>query len=374
MPRLAGALLALLVGCPRPALTFLTPGDIDRAAGRGDIDTVCLGFEQRDEEARERAASVLKSWDGPGADCVCDHLVRDGAWDGAVLAGLRGAGVGSQAGCAAGILDDPTLPDRAGAARLLLDVRIPEVRARLAKAASEDLEPAVRAASMPILRGTTDPRERSLLRASLGSPDPLLAAAAAGALAGVEGEAEALRGAVSVHPSASVRLAALESYQSLHTEAWASTLCEALGDPAPEVRTGALGLAEGSRDPEIWSCVRRRATTEDPDPTTRLAMLDALARSSDPAAADILCGAMPHWVRAYIGDSPVVPESDADIFARQNRRDFERSYACVEAAVLAGGSSPEGNAYLCSRYRELGGRRSVAGCPRRSSGAREVTF
>ena len=53
----------------------------------------------------------------------------------------------------------------------------------------------------------------------------------------------------------------------------------------------------------------------------------------------------------------------ADIVRAQNNRDWERSYACVAAAIRQGGYSCYGRNYLGHWMRDLGGKASTPLCP-----------
>lgn len=367
-------LFLLLAACFPTGPTFVSNADIDRAIGRADFDTLCAGLTQKSEETRSYAAEKLKDLDAKEAGCTCDHLTYDGKWDAAVLKGLKGSKRDDRAGCAAKLLDDPAQPDRAGLAKALLDLKAPAVRSRLVTAATGDADPAVQAAAVPVFTNTKDAAELKLIADRFPTADVAWATAAAGVLAGQAEAAPILRQAATAHADPSVRTAALEAYLATKPADLGEVVCKVvLEDAAADVRAAAIRMVKSSRDDAVWACMRTRATTPEADGVVRKAFLETLKGAAHPEAAKILCDAIPFWVRSYVGETAVEPQSDLDIVYYQNSRDFERSYDCVGAAVKAGGYSCWGKAYLGAYFKELGGKASYPKCGPQS-GAGAITF
>ncbi len=353
-------MLLFLLGCVGSEPAFVSVRDLDKALASGDTPALCAGLRMKDDETRREAAEKLKDY-GFDSACLCERLKRDGRWDPPVLSGLSGSKDAEKTGCAGTLLDDAAGPERVALVTALL--KLPTARARLATAAATEADPAVRAAAMAVYRGTKDPAEIALLTEMLAKDaDPSVRAGAAGALLGQATAASALRSAVGSDPAANVRGAALETYHSLHPADFDAVVCAALmADPEPAVRIAALSTLRATRDPEQLACLRQRATTAEPAPEARAALLRALGSSSAKEAADILCDAIPGWVKAYVKDAP--PAEEDDILKAQNDRDFERSYDCVQAAVRqSGGYTCAGRVYVTGYFRGLGGKSAMPGC------------
>lgn len=371
-------MLLFLLACFSTGPTFATKADVDKALGRGDFATACAGLTQKDGETRRYTAEKLKDLDQSAANCTCDHLTFEGKWDAEVLTGLQGTTKDERAGCAGTLLDDTAQQDRTGLVTKLLSIKAPQVRARLAQAATSDADPAVKAAAVPVFSHTKDAGELKILTDGLSNPDPAWAAAAATVLSGRSEAADALRTAASSHPDSSVRIAALTSYAAVRAEDFPSVVCKAMmEDSAGDVRAAAIRIVKPSRNADVMACLRKRALTEEADPVVRLALLDTLKVAPDPAAADILCDAMPFWVKTYVKDAAVEAHSDLDIAYYQNERFYDDTYRCLEAAVKAGGYSCWGRAYLGASFREAGGKVSYPDCSGkggRKAASNEISF
>lgn len=356
-------LSALLAGCLSVEPTFVTQPDIDRALRTGDLVPVCAGLKQKDEAVRTYAAEKLRDAESSDAACLCDHLVRDGAWDAAVLDGMKGPAKDARIGCAAKLVDDPALADRVGLVNKLLALKSDTVKARLKLAATGDADPAVRAAAVSAYSGSKDAAELAQLAAGLETNPPEWVAAAAPVLAGRPEAQDTLRRLAVESPDGAVRASALAAYRSYDAPDFPELLCRAVNEDADAgVRRAAIAAVRTVRDPKVLACLRTRALTEEADPTVRLVLLQSLAKNAAPDAAAILCDAIPFWVQTYVKDAPVQKESADDVVFYQNERDFEQSYACVERAWKAGRYSRCGKAYLGQYFRELGGKVSFPAC------------
>ena len=102
-------------------------------------------------------------------------------------------------------------------------------------------------------------------------------------------------------------------------------------------------------------------------------LVDAPTPTPCPVGSDVLCDVIPAWVKTYVKDAP--PSEGDDILRAQNNRDFERSYACAQAAARQAGSyTCAGKAYVGAFYREVGGKSGVPSCGGGSRASNEIVF
>ena len=81
-------------------------------------------------------------------------------------------------------------------------------------------------------------------------------------------------------------------------------------------------------------------------------------------SAQILCDAIPFWLKSYVVEDLPEKIPGTDIIKVQNDRDWERSYECVQKAYRArGGYSCYAKMYVGYWFNELGGTGSVPACP-----------
>ncbi len=361
VPAVAIALSTLLLACETPAPQFVSKADLDRAHTLNDVRAICVGLTMKDDDTREYAALKLKDYKDEGASCLCQHLTRDGTWDPAVLSGLANATDDHRVGCVADALDDATLKDRAGLAKAMLKVKAPKVHARLVVAANSDTDPEVQAAALPALRGTRDPKEQEMLISGL-KRGGAWGANAAMDLAGNPAATEALRDAVKTGDPPT-KAAALVAYRDLKLEDFPDVACGAMADADPGVRVAAIRAVDVFRNPKILACLRDHVMTVEPDVNVRTALLEVLDKNAAPEASQILCDAIPFWVKTYVTDTAPTLQSDLDIVYYQNDRDYERSLECATAAFNKGGYTECGKAYLGARVNEFGGKVHYKACP-----------
>lgn len=366
-------MLLLFLACSSPPPTFIDKAGIDKEIPRANTVAICAGMAMKDAGTRGYAAEKIATWK-PAQDCACDHLQRDGSWDGPVLRGLKQATDDKTAGCVAALLDQPALPDRAALVSTIASMKVPMVQARLAVAAKTDADPAVRAAAMVALRPDKDAAARELVISALADGNALVRAGAAKALSGVDEAASALSGATK-DSDPGVRAAALVSLKAIESFAFADVACSLLStDPDATVRATAAATMQGTRDQTMFTCLGTHMATKEESGEVRMAMLTTLRKSTSQASSDILCDAIPFWTRTYVGDGPVDRDSDIDIVGAQNARDFNRSYECVEKAWKAGSYSCWQKGYLADYYRDLGGKVGVPKCGGGTRISNEVSF
>ncbi len=346
-------LLALLLACDPPAPTFVDKTMIEKAHIHGDLYIICAGLTMKDESTRGFAADTLTTME-PAPACLCEHMIRDGAWDLPVVRSMAKGQDDAHVGCAATLLDKPELTDRAGLVNQLARIKVPAVQARIVTAAKGDADPAVRAAAMAVLRPAKNPDDLALVTAALSDTNPALRAAAATALVGVDGATESLVAAAK-DPDAAVRVAAITALKG--TARFAEVACPVLeADPDPAARASVAAAFQGTKDPAALACLREHMLEQEDDGLVRAAMLGALRKTRAPEAAQTLCDAIPFWVKTYIGEDKPEREGPSDIIFAQNDRDFEKSWECVQKAVRAGGyKTCEQRFYVNDWFSELGG-------------------
>lgn len=350
--------------------------DLEKALAKGDAVSLCVGLKMKDDGVRQEAAKKLSDFNGNGAKCICEHLVRDGVWDKAVLDGLAHAKRDDRVGCTTRLLDDPVLTDRPGLVTELLRIEAPSVRARMVQAVKSDKDPDVRAAAIGVFAGTKDTAEISILTEGLGTdPDAKWRWAAASALAGIPSGVEALSKAAASDADGTVRATAITALRG--QAPFADAACAGLKDADPIVRSQAALAMKGSKDEKALTCLASHMMEVEADETVRLAMLTGLRSSPSPIAANALCDAIPFWIKNYVGDTQVQREGAADIIFAQNDRDYQRSYECVQKAMHGSGYSCWGKAYVADYMRELGGNAPLPRCgPQKViySGGNEINF
>lgn len=366
-------MLLFLLACASPPPSFIDKAGIDKAIPSGNTVAICAGMTMKDAGTRGYAAERIATWK-PAQDCACDHLERDGGWDGPVVRGLKNATDDKVAGCVAGLLDKPELPKRPELVAAIASMKVPMVQARLKKAATDDSDPAVRAAAMVALRPGKDPEALALVIAAAKDADAQVRAGAVSALAGIADASTTLSEATK-DADPSVRAAAIVSLKSIDNFAFADVACPLLAsDPEASVRATAAAAMQGTRDEALLRCLGAHMAEKEESGEVRMAMLTTLRKSSTPLSNDILCDAIPFWTRTYVADGPVTRDSDVDIVGAQNARDFNRSYECVERAWKAGGYSCWQKGYLADYYRDLGGKVGVPKCGGGTQISNEVTF
>lgn len=360
-------LLALLLACEPPTPSFVDRTMIEEAYRRGDNYIICAGLKMEDDSTRGIAAETLATLSSPEA-CLCEGLTRDGRWDLPIVRGLQKGTEDTHVGCAGTLLDDPKQPERAELVKLLAQIKVPAVEARLMTAAKSDPDPSVRGAAMAVLRPAKNPDALALVTAALADSEASVRAGAARALLGVDAAAPQLQ-AAAADPDPSVRSAVLTSLRGMPGVPFADYACPALRtDPDPTVRATAATAMKGSKDEGLLTCLRAHMLEQEDDAFVRGAMLAALRGTSGPGSASILCDAIPFWVKTYIGEDKPEREGPSDIIFAQNDRDFERSYECVQRALKGGYRTCEQKFYVNDWFHELGGK-NAAPRPCRAPGA-----
>lgn len=361
---------ALGLGSCEIAPNYVERSDIEEAMARGRYKTVCVGLAMKDESLRRYATQRLQDVQDPvAAECVCEHVTRNGQWDPAVLKALESTDRDDMAACVVPLLTDPEQEDRDALVAAAARIRAPVIQDELAKLAAGSGDPATRARAVRALSGTEDPEHLALLIRLLGSDgEPAVRAAAADALHGQRSDEAlaALHEALAEDEAGEVRLEALRTLDALRVEDRDTLVCRAMmEDEDPAVRRAAVLMYKGTRRDAALECLRERAFTEEDDAGVREALLEALKASPADAAADVLCDAIPFWLEHYAVENLPEKLPGTNITKAQNDRDWERSYECFQKAYARRGSySCYGRQHIAHWFREVGGTSFIPKCPK----------
>jgi hypothetical protein len=368
-------LVTALAGCVLTP-TRVEKEDIDNGIGLAAYNIVCKGLEMEDPEVREYATTKFHKIEEPiAAECVCEHILRDGAWDSAVARGLKGAKRDDMVGCLADVLDSPTVDREDELVAALKLTGAPMVPDRLYAYAKRARDPKARAIAVSGLVGSTE-QERIdwLLETMVTDVSAEVRVAAMNALSGQKSEAVpvALRKVYTEDTEGSVRLEALRMIVEGRPDDRDELICGAMmDDTAPEVRAAAIGMYKSTKRDEALACLRERAFTREEDPTVRAKLLEILKSSRSEVAEDILCELVPVWLTEHAEDEitynagtdevSVVP--GLRVMEAQNDRDWERSLECAQRAwAQRGRMHCYGQGYLTMWVNTLGGKAARPGC------------
>jgi len=373
--------LSVLSACEMvPA--HVEPRDIDDAMARELFKTVCKGLEMKDDDTRRYAAERLTEVpEESSTECTCEYAwsPEKHTWDEAILEGLQSTERDDLVQCFLPALDDPAIEDKKGLIAALGRTRgesvLPKLKGIVANS-GEDVE--VRTTALKGLGGTKDAEAVEIMVKLLTSDDDeAIRAAAASALVGQVDQpvVDALVGAVTEDDSGVVRAAALKTVRGLNLPESDEMICRAmLEDESPEVRSQAILNYKGTKRDEAVACLRKKAFQVEEDPGVRASLMTVLKSSPNQGSADILCDAIPHYMKSYIEDSSPEKVTGADICQAQNDRDWERSYECFEKALRHRGAwSCKGQQYVAAWFREVGGKPYVPRC-KGDEGYGEVVF
>lgn len=354
------------LGCEVPPQR-VSKMDIDAAMGKQNWKTICRGLQMKDEGVRRYAASKVKEIQDPDVDaCLCKEIASvEKGWDAAIAEGIQGATKDSIAACFAEAVARPDLPNRLEAVVALGKLPAPAARKGLIAVAAGAGEPEVRARALAAVGG--DKSFKADFLTLLKADAAPVRAAAADALGGItEPDAiAALQDAVANDADGEVRGAALAGLKKSNVPEADQMLCKAMMDDAsPAVRKKAIQAYQGTKRPEAIACLRTRALALEEDAEVRDTLLAVLKSSPRQEAADVLCDAIPFWLKSYVKDAAPPRAPGANIIKIQNDRDWEKSLACVQKALgQSGGWSCYGRMYANAWAVELGGKNRVQLCP-----------
>ena len=367
---LAGLTLAglTLAGC-EVVPNYVENGDIDDAMAREHYKTVCKGLEMKDAKTRTYATGKLKEITDPIAQqCLCANIGagKDG-WDAAIAEGLTGTDRDELASCFADLVVTGSIQKREEAVVAL--TRIPADAARQAMGAiatDAAATPDVRIRALKGIAGDDRFTEQLLGLLAADAAAPVRAAAATG-LSGIPDDAviTALVKAYESDEDGAVRGEALISLKKSGHPKADEMVCKAMmDDPSPDVRTRAIGAFRGTKRVEAVACLRTRALKFEENGAVREQLLKVLKSSPKQEAADVLCDAIPFFMRSYVKEALPDRIPGTDIVKYQNDRDWERSYECLQKAYNArGGYACPAQMYVGHWFREVGGNSYVPKCP-----------
>jgi HEAT repeat protein len=358
----------LAVGCDTPVPKFVSKRDVDQAAARGAWPTVCRGLEMKQDETREAAAEKLEDMAIAAEDvaCLCPKVKheKDG-WDEAIVKGIRKTKRDELASCFGELVKDPQLPRRAEAVDYMLSMKAKAAREALSAVAQGPGEAKVRAAAVG---GIVNQDEyKSVLLKLAEDPEGAVRAAAALGLAEFKDDAAVValwQKMAREDSEGAARGAALAALKQAGVPEAEQLLCSAmLEDKAPEVRAHAVGALRGTKSESAIDCLRKLALKNEESGAVREQLLATLKSSPNQKAADVLCDAMPFWVRTYITDFHENLQG-VDIIKAHNDRDFERSFECIGKA-RGSASTCYAKRYTGWWFNEVGGKSAVPDCPKK---------
>jgi HEAT repeat protein len=359
--------LLALMACEVVPRHVQETSEVDAFLVRGAYGSACVALDnEADDGLRTYAASELhKVADRVADQCLCAAVYRPERHraDFAVLKGLVDTQRDDLAVCAAAGLADTEVPDRDELARAIGNMDARKGYAALADVAANNPELDVRLAAIKAMKRASG--ERTALLALLDDDVPAIRAAAAVALTGrthrtVEEAARRLLEDEAVE----VRAAALGLLVGADPRGSQRAVCAMLmGDADATMRIGAARAFHGSEERGAIDCLERRLTTTEENPAVRDAVMDALKASPSDRAAKALCDVIGPMMKLYVKDRIAEETEGVAIVQRQNDRDWDNSFACVEKALKSGGLSCYARNHLGKWMNDLGGKASRPWCP-----------
>jgi HEAT repeat protein len=364
------AILALVSACDFTPAT-VESSDIDNAVAMGRLPVICKGLKMSDPEVRRYAASRLEEIEDPKAlACVCEDAIdpKSGAWDEAILSGLKGSGRDDLAACFLPALDDPRNDRRLELVVALDFMTAPAAKARLKAIALDPNEDAdTREVALRMFAGATGEDLASLLNMLANDESDGVRATAARMLKGQKNEqtTAALTAAATGDDSGVVRARALLTLRQMASPESDAMACKAMmSDPDPQVRSTAILSYRGTKRAGPMKCLKKRMMTVEEDSGVRVALLALLSKVPAKEVKPILCDAIPFWVKNYVTERHPSDMPGTDIITAQNDRDWENSYVCVQKAYRKRGAyTCKGKQYVAAWFRELGGDSHIPKCP-----------
>ena len=364
------ALLALVVACDFTPAT-VENSDIDNAVAMKRLNVVCKGLQMKDDDVRRYAAQRLEEFtEAEAHDCLCEAAIdeKNGRWDEAIMAGLKGTDRDDLVECFLPALDEPRNERRLELVVALDKIPAAASRDRLKSIALDVAEESeARKVAIRTLRGAQGEVLDQLLDMLADDEDPVVRAAVAEILKGQKDPevADALVEAATSDAEGTVRGRALLTLRQMGHPRSDAMACQAMmEDEDPEVRRQAVLSYRGVKREGPMKCLRKRMLTLEEDTGVRLALLDMMSRAPAEGVKPILCDAIPFWVRSYVTLAHPDTVPGTDIITAQNDRDSENSYECVRKAYgKRGGYTCKGKQYVAAWFRVLGGNSHIPICP-----------
>jgi hypothetical protein len=365
-------LLSILFACEMTP-NHVEASDIDDALSRKHYKTMCVGLSMKDDSVRQYATERMRALteeEGIAiADaCICEHIAHPSfGWDAAIATGLTGEQRDAPTACFAELVADPAQQKRMEAITALTRIPSPAARKVLAEIATASGPTDQRIRAMESIGAMEDFRD-GILTVLAEDSDEQVRASAATTLGGAGKNSPVIRALkdATTDDAGVVRGAALVSLKRLTGSSADDVLCTAMmEDESAAVRRASVGAFQGTKRPSAIACLRTRAMTFEEDASVRETMLKVLKSSPHDDSAQILCDAIPFWLKSYVVEDLPDKIPGTDIIQVQNDRDWERSYDCVQKAYRARGRySCYAKMYVGHWFNELGGTGSIPGCPK----------
>lgn len=360
----AGALSA----CEIPP-SYVDRNDVDDGFARGAYKTVCKGLEMKEDDVRRYATERLVKVTEPiSQECVCANIVdeKKGTWDDAIANGLTGTDRDELASCFTAEVLKPGAERQVEAVAILAKIPAKASRDALVSLATGQFDSEVRAAATRAIGG--DATYKAELLKLAADSDEAVRSAAIGSMHSIKGDDSVvalLEKTLAEDASGSVRASALTSLKALQGTKADEAICKAMMEDADgTVRAAAVSAFRGTKRDEPMACLRKRAFTVEEDSQVREAMLTVLKSSPNQGAADILCDAIPFWMKNYVVEEIPDKIPGTAIVQAQNDRDWERSYECYQKALRqTSGWSCFARMHVGLWFREVGGQTYVPKCP-----------
>ncbi len=372
-----GFALALLLSACEIAPSHVTSADIDDALARKHYKTMCVGVKMKDDDTRRYATErllALADFDPvdpagveAGRACICDAVIDpQGRIDLAIAEGMKGNKRDDVVGCLATALENPQVEKRAEGVVALSNTAAQVARDALAGMAKADPDLTVRKRAIATISG--DQAYQETLLALTADPDAEIRTAATEGLLKLKDPVvlTTLGRLAKEDPAGEVRGAALGVLKVANAEGIDGMLCEAMmKDESPAVRRSAVMAFRGTKRDEAIACLRTRTLTKEDDSGVREALMTTLKSSPNQKAADVLCEAIPFWMRSYVIDDLPDKIPGTDIAKAQNDRDWDNSYKCMERAVRSSsGYSCYARMYTAYWFEQVGGSAHIPKCPK----------
>jgi len=348
-------------------------GDIELAVARKDLKKICAGLQMDDPDVQLYATEQLRIFDPKETkECLCTHIVDpENGFKAAVAEGLKGERRNALASCFSDLVKNPATKNREAAIVALGELPAPVVNVSLMElAANVEDDPKVRAQAIRSVGGYIE--NISAVKALFEDSEPLVKAAVVDILGIHKKDRDArklIKGALD-HESPEVRASAMKSYHKHVRKKSDEILCKAMmEDESPLVRKAAIEAYVKTTRVDSIRCLRTRAFVLEEDRDVRAALLFTLKMAEGDAersAYQVLCDAIPFWLRNYVEDK--LPEEDpkTDIVKMQNDLDHKNSEVCFAKAYSSRkGYSCHAVKYISWFYKQVSGKDTlyVPACP-----------
>lgn len=369
---------ALLLSSCEIAPSHVTSADVDDALARKQYKTMCVGLDMKDDDTRRYATErfeTIADFDPPdpegveaGRACICDNILDDqGRIDMSVAEGLKSTQRDDLVTCLVDAVQDPAVGHRKEAIAALTRTAATSGRDALALLAQNDSDLEIRVMATEAIKGNSTYQDVLVKLATTDKEDKIRAAATAG-IARFKGDevAAALVKLATEDSSGEVRGTALQALKTAGVDQADDMICKAMmEDESPEVRRRAVMAFRGTKRDEAIACLKTRTMTKEEDSGVREAIMTVLKSSPSQAAADVLCDAIPFWMRSYVIEDLPDKIPGTDIAKAQNDRDWENSYACMQKAYRSSsGYSCYAKMYTGWWFEQVGGSAYIPQCPK----------